>query len=154
MVLVGRRSLAWFSRPQLSLRATLVAAAALGAALLSAAALGLMVRMSDGEMLEGLRGQAGGLWIALIAIAGVGPLLEEWIFRGALLELLLVVFGRSTAAIVTALLFAFVHLSPPTIVHHGLLGYVCARVRMGSGSLWPAIACHAAYNAVVVLSVW
>jgi membrane protease YdiL (CAAX protease family) len=56
--------------------------------------------------------------------------------------------------VVTALLFAILHLSPQTVVHHGLLGYVCGRARIGTGSLWPAVACHALYNAAVVLSVW
>ncbi len=58
------------------------------------------------------------------------------------------------AVVVTALLFAILHRSPQTVVHHGLLGYVCGRARIGTGSLWPAVACHALYNAAVVLSVW
>jgi membrane protease YdiL (CAAX protease family) len=71
-----------------------------------------------------------------------------------LLELVLVVFPREAATIVCALLFAFMHLTPQTIVHHGLLGYLCGRVRIETGSLWPAILCHAAYNAAVVLALW
>lgn len=154
VALVGRGALAWLSWPRLSLHGALLAISAVGAALLSAALLGLTFEMSDDLMLLEYRALPHGFWIAMLSIAGLTPLLEEWLFRGAILELLLVVFSRHIAIIVTALLFAFVHLSPPTIVHHGLLGYVCGRVRVGTGSIWPAIACHAAYNAAVVLATW
>ncbi len=154
MVLVGKRSLTWLARPRLSLRGTLYTTAALGVAYASGMALGSLVPTADEAMLAGFREHEGGLWLALVAIAVATPVLEEWIFRGALLELLLVMFGREVATIVGALLFAFMHLSPQTIVHHGLMGYVCGRVRVSTGSLWPAIACHAVYNAAVVLAVW
>jgi membrane protease YdiL (CAAX protease family) len=154
MVLVGRRSLQWLVRPRLSLRGASYAAGTLAVAYASANAVGVLLPTSDELMLAGFRDQAGGLWLALLAIAIVTPVLEEWIFRGALLELVLVVFPREAATIVCALLFAFMHLTPQTIVHHGLLGYLCGRVRIETGSLWPAILCHAAYNAAVVLALW
>jgi membrane protease YdiL (CAAX protease family) len=154
MVLVGRKSLNWLVRPRLSVRGMLYSAGTLGLAFVSANALGVLLPMSDELMLAGFRDQVGGLWLALLAIAIVTPMLEEWIFRGALLELLVVVFAREVATIVGALLFAFMHLSPQTIVHHGLLGYLCGRVRIETGSLWPAIMCHVAYNAAVVLALW
>ncbi len=152
--LVGRGAHAWCSWPSLSGRGVAAALGAIALALFSAALLGLSMELADDLMLLEYRVLPGGLWIALFSIAVLTPLLEEWLFRGAILELLLVVFSRHVAIVVTALLFAFVHLSPPTIVHHGLLGYVCGRVRLGSGSLWPAVACHSVYNAFVVLTSW
>jgi membrane protease YdiL (CAAX protease family) len=153
-LLVGRGARGWLATPRLSVRGTSLAIGTMAVALVSAVLLGLTIEMSDDLMLLEYRLLPGGLWIALFSIAVLTPLLEEWLFRGAILELLLAVFSRHTAIVVTALLFAFVHLSPPTIVHHGLVGYVCGRVRLGTGSLWPAVACHSAYNAVVVLTTW
>jgi membrane protease YdiL (CAAX protease family) len=147
-IVIGRSTLSWLRLPSLSLRGLV------GAALASAELLGLVVAFSDGMMVAQYGGEGGGLPLALLVIAGLVPLLEEWLFRGVILECMLAVFPAHAATVVTALLFAILHLSPPTIVHHGLVGYVCGRVRVGTGSLWAAIACHALYNAAVVLRVW
>jgi membrane protease YdiL (CAAX protease family) len=152
--LVGRRARSWLAWPRWTLRGSLVAGGTLLVAFVSANALGLIVEMTDDLLLLEFRLFGGGLALALLLIAIVTPLVEEWLFRGVILELLFSVFARHTAIVVTAFLFAFVHLTPVTIVHHGLVGYVCGRVRAGTGSLWPAIACHATYNAVVVLTAW
>jgi len=153
-LLVGRGARSWLSFPKLSLRGALLAGGAIVLALCAGEALGVMLELSDDLMLLEFRSLDAGLLLALFFIAGLTPLLEEWLFRGAILELLIVVFSRHTAIVVTALLFASVHLSPLTIVHHGLLGYVCGRVRVGTGSLWSAVACHAVYNTAVVLWTW
>jgi membrane protease YdiL (CAAX protease family) len=153
-VLVGRTARGWLALPRLTLRGSAQAAGALLLAFGSAHALGLAVELSDDLMMLEFRAFDGGLWLALFFIGGVTPVLEEWLFRGAMLELLMAVFARHTSVVVTALLFAFVHLTPVTIVHHGLVGYVCGRVRLATGSLWTAIGCHAAYNALVVITTW
>jgi membrane protease YdiL (CAAX protease family) len=153
-IVIGRSTLSWLRLPSLSLRGLVGAGLGLGAALASAELLGLVVAFSDGMMVAQYGGEGGGLPLALLVIAGLVPLLEEWLFRGVILECMLAVFPAHAATVVTALLFAILHLSPPTIVHHGLVGYVCGRVRVGTGSLWAAIACHALYNAAVVLRVW
>jgi membrane protease YdiL (CAAX protease family) len=153
-VFVGRAARGWLAFPRMTLRGSALAAGALLVAFGSAHALGLAVHMSDDLMMLEFRAFRHGLWLALFFISGVTPVLEEWLFRGTMLELLMAVFARQTAVVVTALLFAFMHLTPLTIVHHGLVGLVCGRVRLATGSLWPAIGCHAAYNALVVLTTW
>jgi len=83
---------------------------------------------------------------------------EELVFRGALLGLL----GRWGAPVLrvvaTSVLFAAVHvLGSATwerLVGVFLLGVLLALLRIGSGSLWPAVACHwgfhvLSYGAVV-----
>jgi len=153
-VMLGRPVLAWLRLPNLTLRGSLTAVAALAVAYLSARALGLAVPISDSQMLAEYRLQPHGLLVALLVVAGFVPLLEEWLFRGIILECLLALFPRHAAVAATALLFAILHLTPATIVHHGLVGYVCGRVRLGTGSLWPAVLCHSVYNGAVVLLAW
>jgi membrane protease YdiL (CAAX protease family) len=145
----------WLALPRrVSGRGFALTLLAMALTLAAAEALGLVLPMSDSLMLHEYRGDEYGLALALFTVAGTTPLLEEWFFRGILLECALAVFPAQAAVVVVALLFAMFHLSPATLVHHGLLGYVCGRVRLGSGSLWTAVACHALYNAVVVLATW
>lgn len=91
---------------------------------------------------------------ALFDIAVLPAIGEELLFRGVILSGLLGVFGRRRAIIVSALLFATIHLSPLSFAHLALLGYVLARVRVGSGSLWPCMLIHAAYNTAVFAFAW
>ncbi len=150
---LGRVALTWLALPRWTLRGFTLTALALGAALAAAGLLGMIVELSDALYLFEFR-LDGGLGRALLVVACFVPFLEEWLFRGVILEALLPVFSKHAAVIVTALLFAILHLTPSTIVHHALAGYVCGRVRLESGSLWSAIACHGAYNAIVVWQAW
>jgi membrane protease YdiL (CAAX protease family) len=79
--------------------------------------------------------------------AGVGPLSEELLFRGALYTGLRPQHSAAYAGLATGLLF--------TVSHHELrfwpsilaLSGILALVRAVSGSLWPCFFLHAAYNA-------
>ncbi len=153
-VVLGKSSVAWLRLPRLTIAGCAAAVAGLLTAYISGRALGLAVPLSDASMLAEYRHEPHGLLIAILVIAGFVPLVEEWLFRGVLLECLLALFPTRAAVIATALLFAILHLTPATVIHHSLLGYVCGRVRIGSGSLWPAIICHSLYNAVVVVVAW
>jgi hypothetical protein len=51
-------------------------------------------------------------------------------------------------------MFAALHLTPLTFVHHTLLGYICGRARLETQSMLPPVVIHAAYNAIVVLLCW
>lgn len=133
-----------------------------GAALLGAGvvlfALSTLVRLYTlfgeelyGELIEALLadveravGRAG----LMLLIAGVAPLCEELLFRGAVLRGLLV-WGRWPAVVLSAALFGVYHLHPV----HGLvafvLGLACGAAAVLSGSIWPAVAIHVINNAVV-----
>ncbi len=90
----------------------------------------------------------------LVDFAVLPALGEELVFRGVVLSGLLGVFQARTAALVSAMLFATIHLSPLGFLHLGLLGYILARVRLGTGSLWPCMLIHGGYNAVLCLLAW
>ena len=87
------------------------------------------------------------LYVVLLVL--LPPLLEEFLFRGALLQLLRP-FGDGFAIVLSAVLFALAHgnlVQAPTALLVGLaLGFVTVR----SGSIWPAVLGHFANNAVAV----
>lgn len=87
--------------------------------------------------------------VMLVLAAGLVPLVEELAFRGLLQGWLRERFGPQAAMVVSALVFASMHgipsLIPALLVVGGLLAWLYER----SGSLWPSIAMHAAFNAIM-----
>lgn len=95
----------------------------------------------------------GGLALAALMVVLVGPYVEECVFRGALLRGLEARIGAWPAIIVQALLFAVFHRSWWLLFPMSALGIVLGWLARERGSLWPAIALHAAYNAITVAAV-
>jgi uncharacterized protein len=99
-----------------------------------------------------------GMRIALLPIAVlVGPLVEEVLFRGALLALLRTRFGDGWAIVGSSVVFGLVHLPDLDGVWYAipnliLVGAFCAWLRVRSRSIWPAYACHAANNALATMA--
>jgi membrane protease YdiL (CAAX protease family) len=92
--------------------------------------------------------------IALLPVViFVGPLVEELLFRGALLSVLRTRLGDGWAIAVSAIVFGAVHLpdldwlwyAVPNLI---LVGVFCAWLRVRSGSIWPGFVAHAANNAL------
>ena len=80
----------------------------------------------------------------------VAPLFEEWIFRGMLYQSFRRSTGIAASVALTTLLFAAIH---PLISCLGVvpLGITTAIVVERTKRLWPSIAIHVAYNAVIVV---
>jgi membrane protease YdiL (CAAX protease family) len=101
-------------------------------------------------------GWARVVW-GLIAIA-IAPPAEELVFRGALYAGLARSWRPGAAAVVTTAVFVGLHLTEvgtywPAWIAIGTLGALALRERLRAGSLLPAIALHAGYNAGLVLLV-
>jgi membrane protease YdiL (CAAX protease family) len=79
---------------------------------------------------------------------------EELAFRGVVLTALCGVFRDRTAVIVSAMLFAIIHLSPISFLHLTLLGVLLGATRLRTRSIWPCVLIHLVYNAIVVLVQW
>lgn len=101
---------------------------------------------------------SGGLsrfvWAAVAVL--IAPWLEEYFFRGLLLKGFSTTWGTLGGAIGVTVLFVLVHLFEtlrywPATVAVTLLAIVAVSLRLYYRSLAPAIALHAAYNAVIVL---
>jgi membrane protease YdiL (CAAX protease family) len=85
--------------------------------------------------------------VALLAGVGVvGPVVEEVFFRGGILRELRRRHSSGLTLFGTSLLFAAAHLDPRNFFPDFLGGLAMGYVRILSGSLWPAILLHAAFN--------
>lgn len=110
---------------------------------------------AEGANLPELFGaDAAGFILAVVMVVLVGPVVEEAVFRAALLEGLAARFGAWPAIAAQAALFAALHRSLwllfPTFVLGVALGYLAHERE----SLWPPIALHALYNAMTVAAAF
>jgi sodium transport system permease protein len=101
-------------------------------------------------------GAFGGLldlpaWALLFLVAASPAICEELLFRGALLSGLRRDQGAAKSIWTSALLFGLVHASIHRFLPTTILGALLAALSLSSRSLWPAIALHGAYNAILVL---
>jgi membrane protease YdiL (CAAX protease family) len=95
--------------------------------------------------------------LLVLAVISLGPFVEEVLFRGALLSALRTSLTPAWAVAISSLIFACVHLPDLhwqwyALPNLFLLGAMCAWLRIASGSLWPAIAAHAANNLLATLA--
>lgn len=92
-----------------------------------------------------------GLIIAGITIILVAPFIEELIFRGFLLRTLSNKMGIFYGSIISALIFAMLHMPWHSIIPIFILGLIINSLVIRSKSLWPAIAFHTFNNAMTFL---
>lgn len=88
---------------------------------------------------------------AMLCLGVTAAVAEEPLFRGIMLNGAASAYGKRTAVLLTALLFAMGHGSLPGLPSLFIAGILLALVRWRTGSLWPAMAFHCAYNSATVL---
>ncbi len=81
------------------------------------------------------------------------PIFEEIFFRGFLLQGLRLVLSDFWAVIISAAVFAIVHLSPGSTILLFILGLILGYLRVTTRSLWPGIALHALNNALGLVQI-
>jgi membrane protease YdiL (CAAX protease family) len=91
-----------------------------------------------------------GVVLAYTAVAVVGPLVEELIFRGLLTAGLRRRFGAVRTALLTALLFALAHFIPRVMPAVFVLGLALAFVYERIGSTVPGVLIHCLYNGIAL----
>ncbi len=97
--------------------------------------------------------QSIGLGWALF-VFGLSPaLFEELAFRGLLQGRLMALLGRTTGILVTAAAFALAHGVTVGFPFHLGLGLYLGYLRERSGSLYPGMLAHFAYNSTLVILV-
>ncbi|MDE6398296.1 MAG: CPBP family intramembrane metalloprotease [Clostridiales bacterium] len=89
--------------------------------------------------------------LGVVAMVAVAPFVEELIFRGFLLSGLRKNFSPYIAALLSAIAFSLMHMSPEQTVYQFFLGYVCGLAAVQSGNLWAAVVVHAGNNAFSLL---
>lgn len=94
-----------------------------------------------------------GVWSGVVRIVVIAPVVEELIFRGAILTGFSHNYTASRAIFFSALLFALFHLNPWQFPATFLLGLILGWVRIRTGSVLACIGGHAIHNGLVYLSV-
>ena len=89
---------------------------------------------------------AHGITIFLV-VAGLGPCVEEFFFRGALFGALRRSHGALGTLWVVSLCFVLGHLDLRLFLPLLVAALALGQVREQSGSIWPGLALHAAFNA-------
>ena len=94
-----------------------------------------------------------GFGIATVAITAVivAPFAEETFFRGFLFAGISKRWGYSWGVIVSGALFAVAHVGSGGLVPIFILGMMLAWLYIKTGSLWPCIFAHFAYNSLALL---
>lgn len=104
---------------------------------------------------EDLAATAPGAWvILLVAIVVVGaPVVEEIVYRGSLHTNLVRATGTAVGLVVTAALFAAVHLEPVEFPGLFVFALLLGGLRQWSGTLGLPIVTHMAFNATGLILV-
>jgi membrane protease YdiL (CAAX protease family) len=94
-----------------------------------------------------------GFGVATVAITAVivAPFAEETFFRGFLFAGISKRWGYSWGVIVSGALFAVAHVGSGGLVPIFILGMLLAWLYIKTGSLWPCIFAHFAYNSLALL---
>ncbi len=90
-----------------------------------------------------------GMFLVLCVAA---PLFEEVLCRGVIMKLL-EKYGFAVSVLVSACLFASLHMELQSILSIFFLGVLFAVARYATGSIWPSILMHAANNLFALLSL-
>jgi membrane protease YdiL (CAAX protease family) len=85
-----------------------------------------------------------------LVVAGMGPCVEEFFFRGALFGALRRGHGALVTGVFVALCFALGHVDARLFVPLFGAALALGDVREHSGSIWPGIALHGAFNAATL----
>ena len=90
------------------------------------------------------------IWLALIVFAIVPAIVEEYVFRGVILEELKVI-GTMEAVFISSLFFALLHFSLGSVLYGFFFGCVFALVRLSTNNLLMTIIMHMTFNGMNVL---
>ncbi|MEK6815402.1 MAG: type II CAAX endopeptidase family protein [Nitrospirota bacterium] len=91
--------------------------------------------------------------VLFLFASGIGPLFEEFFFRGFVFASLRTRLGFAAACAVSSIAFSAIHLDPGSLLPLMGLGVVLAYAYEKSGSLWPPVAIHGLWNAVTFIGL-
>ncbi len=86
-----------------------------------------------------------------LGVVLIGPICEEIIFRGIILEGLLNKYDSTKAIVYSALIFGGIHLIPIQVINAFFIGLVLAWIYIKTRSLWAVIVIHVLHNGIAVL---
>lgn len=104
------------------------------------------------DVLPYFGGGSGDLPLALLTVSLAAPIAEEAFFRGYLFAGLREHTSLRGAVLVSAALFALVHVLPLSMPPLFVLGTLFALLYHQTGSIWPAVVLHSSMNTLAVLA--
>jgi membrane protease YdiL (CAAX protease family) len=117
--------------------------------------LGLLFRGIQSRVdVKNLFGTDTSPWLIFLAGIVVAPLVEEIFFRGFLYPGLREKYGWIPAALISAVLFAAVHLHPIIMPPIFLLGLLFAYLYERTESIWPGVIMHFATNTLGLIAAY
>lgn len=81
----------------------------------------------------------------------IAPIVEELVFRGALLGSLVRRMNAVSSVLLSGLCFSLMHMNPEQTVYQFFLGCVCAYLTLCARTVTPAILTHGASNLIALL---
>ena len=93
----------------------------------------------------------GTLWVSVLMAVVMAPLFEEWLLRGMILRGLLEKVKPVWAIVISAALFAIIHMNPWQGIPAFILGCFFGYVYWKTGCLWLTILMHAVNNGLSVV---
>ena len=104
------------------------------------------------DIMDLMKSLAGGtLWISIVSAVIMAPFFEEWMFRGMILRGLVRKMHPVWAIMISAFLFALIHLNPWQGIPAFILGCVFGYVYLKTGNLWLCMLMHATNNSIAVV---
>lgn len=103
------------------------------------------------EVINLARLGVGGILTLAVTLSLIVPLGEELIFRGLVHRSIRARWPLFPSALLSATLFAAVHLDPAALLPLFIVGFILAWSYERSGSLWGSIVPHGGLNALTVL---
>jgi membrane protease YdiL (CAAX protease family) len=113
---------------------------------------GLLVWPTYPEALAPLLGPSAQIVWALLWVGLCAPVIEELFFRGVLQSAIARSLNAPAAVLLSAFAFALGHLGLQPLWLWPTLGLLFGALAACSGSLWPAMAAHIAWNLATVLN--
>jgi membrane protease YdiL (CAAX protease family) len=83
-----------------------------------------------------------------ITVSLIAPIVEEWIFRGVILEGLRGRYSVKTAVITSSILFGLVHVDPWVAINAAMLGIFLCWMKLRTESLMLCVISHALFNSL------
>ncbi|MBI2464348.1 CPBP family intramembrane metalloprotease [Candidatus Peregrinibacteria bacterium] len=91
------------------------------------------------------------VFLATLVVIILAPVVEEFFFRGYLLQILLKKMSIPVASIVSAFIFSFVHFEFSSFIPIFILSLILNRLFIRSRNIWPGICFHFFNNSLALL---
>jgi membrane protease YdiL (CAAX protease family) len=86
-----------------------------------------------------------------VAVAVIGPLVEELVYRGFGFWAVRAVWGTVAAVVITAVMFSLAHGLVEGFLVLTVFGLVLGWLRHATTSVWPGVVLHSAFNAIALI---